>query len=93
MPEMTMAIEKVGREIYIPSLASSKQCFGWQCEVKIVILWPRFCKPTAASMMRRSAPPMPRSGWMNMIFRCLCEIESDTVSVEGILSVFIDERL
>lgn len=26
-------------------------------------LWPRFWRPTAASTTRRSAPPMPKSGW------------------------------
>lgn len=52
----------------LPFLASSKQWFSSQCEVKIVTLCPRFCRPTAASMIRRSAPPMPRSGWKNTIF-------------------------
>jgi hypothetical protein len=52
----------------MPSRASSKQCWGSQCEVKIVILWPRFWRPTAASIMRRSAPPMPRSGWKKTMF-------------------------
>lgn len=52
----------------IPFLASSKQWFLSQCEVKIVTLWPIFCRPTAASIIRRSAPPMPRSGWKNTIF-------------------------
>ena len=52
----------------VPSRASSKQCRGSQCEVKIVTLWPRFWRPTAASIMRRSAPPMPRSGWKKIMF-------------------------
>ena len=30
-------------------------------------MWPRDLSPRAASMTRRSAPPMPRSGWMKMI--------------------------
>lgn len=30
-------------------------------------MWPRDLRPRAASMTRRSAPPMPRSGWMKMI--------------------------
>ena len=30
-------------------------------------LYPRPCKPTAASMTRRSAPPIPRSGWKKTI--------------------------
>lgn len=30
-------------------------------------VWPRDWRPRAASMTRRSAPPMPRSGWMKMI--------------------------
>ena len=51
-----------------PSLASSKQWLGSQCDVKIVTLCPRFCRPTAASIIRRSAPPMPRSGWKNTMF-------------------------
>jgi hypothetical protein len=29
----------------------------------MVTLWPCSCRPTAASMTRRSAPPIPRSGW------------------------------
>ena len=53
---------------HIPSRASSKQCPRSQCEVKIVTLCPRFWRPTAASITRRSAPPMPRSGWKNMMF-------------------------
>ena len=51
-----------------PSRASSKQCAGSQCEVKMVTVWPRVWRPTAASMTRRSAPPMPRSGWKKTIF-------------------------
>lgn len=31
-------------------------------------LWPRFCKPTAASIISRSAPPIPRSGWKKTMF-------------------------
>lgn len=51
----------------IPLRASSKQWVGSQCEVKITTVWPRDLRPRAASMTRRSAPPMPRSGWMKMI--------------------------
>ena len=35
--------------------------------MKITTVWPRDWRPRAASMTRRSAPPMPRSGWMKMI--------------------------
>lgn len=38
--------------------------------MKIVTLWPRFCRPTAASTISRSAPPMPRSGWKKTIRFC-----------------------
>lgn len=51
----------------IPLRASSKQWVGSQCEVKITTVWPRDWRPRAASMTRRSAPPMPRSGWMKTI--------------------------
>ena len=51
----------------IPLRASSKQWVGSQWEVKITTVWPRDLRPRAASMTRRSAPPMPRSGWMKMI--------------------------
>lgn len=51
----------------IPLRASSKEWVGSQCEVKITTVWPRDLRPRAASMTRRSAPPMPRSGWMKMI--------------------------
>lgn len=53
------------RDKTIPSRASSKQCFGSQWLVKMTTRWPRFCSPTAASMISRSAPPIPRSGWKN----------------------------
>jgi hypothetical protein len=57
----------VGKHCYwernLPSRASSKQCVGSQCDVNMVTLWPLFWRPTAASMTRRSAPPIPRSGW------------------------------
>ena len=33
----------------------------------MVTLWPRFWRPTAASMTSRSAPPMPRSGWKKIM--------------------------
>lgn len=56
----------------IPLRASSKQWVGSQCEVKITMVWPRDLRPRAASMTRRSAPPMPRSGWMKMIVFFLC---------------------
>ena len=49
--------------LYLPSRASSKQCPGSQCEVYIVTVCPSSFKLTAASTIRRSAPPMPRSGW------------------------------
>lgn len=51
----------------IPLRASSKQWVGSQCDVKITTVWPRDLRPRAASMTRRSAPPMPRSGWMKII--------------------------
>ena len=35
--------------------------------MKITTVCPRDWRPRAASMTRRSAPPMPRSGWMKMI--------------------------
>ena len=53
----------------VPSLTSSKQWDLLQCEVKIVTLWPSSCRPTAASTTSRSAPPIPRSGWMNQMSR------------------------
>lgn len=53
--------------IYVPSLASSKQCLGSQWLVKMTTLWPLFCSPTAASTTSLSAPPMPRSGWKKTI--------------------------
>lgn len=53
--------ERVGHAV--PSRASSKQWLRSQWLVKMTTLWPRFCRPTAASTTRRSAPPMPRSGW------------------------------
>lgn len=57
-----------GKGFYaIPLRASSKQWVGSQCDVKITTVWPRDLRPRAASMTRRSAPPMPRSGWMKMI--------------------------
>lgn len=40
---------------------------GSQWEVNITTVWPRDWRPRAASMTRRSAPPMPRSGWMKVI--------------------------
>lgn len=48
----------------VPSLTSSKQCPRSQCAVKINTRCPNSCNPTAASTIKRSAPPMPRSGWM-----------------------------
>lgn len=33
----------------------------------MVTEWPRSCSPTAASTTSRSAPPIPRSGWMKRI--------------------------
>jgi hypothetical protein len=56
-------------KVLIPSLASSKQWEGSQCDVNIVTVCPRFCRPTAASITRRSAPPMPRSGWKKTTLR------------------------
>lgn len=56
-----------GGRIYVPSLASSKQCLGSQWLVKMTTLWPLFCSPTAASTTNLSAPPMPRSGWKKTI--------------------------
>ena len=35
--------------------------------MKITTLCPRFCSPTAASIINLSAPPMPRSGWKKTI--------------------------
>jgi hypothetical protein len=35
-----------------------------------VTLFPCSCKPTAASTMSLSAPPIPRSGWKKTIFFC-----------------------
>jgi len=56
----------------IPSRASSKQCLGSQWLVKMTTLWPRFCNPTAASMISLSAPPIPRSGWKNRTVSFFC---------------------
>jgi hypothetical protein len=56
----------------LPSRASSKQCRGSQCAVKMVTVWPRSCSATAASTTRRSAPPMPRSGWKKTVCCFVC---------------------
>lgn len=54
----------------VPSRHSSKQWFRSQWFVKMTTRCPRFCKPTAASTTRRSAPPIPRSGWKKTIVPC-----------------------
>jgi hypothetical protein len=64
----------------LPSRASSKQCPGSQCDVKMVTLWPRFWRPTAASMTNLSAPPIPRSGWKKTIL-FFCAIADRTRQV------------
>lgn len=58
---------KIRVDCGVPSLASSKQCLGSQWLVKMMTLWPLFCKPTAASTTNLSAPPIPRSGWKKTI--------------------------
>ena len=71
---------RVGRGGGTPSRASSKQCAVSRWEVKIVTRWPSSWRPTAASMMRRSAPPMPRSGWKN------------TMLLRSVIVRIVDER-
>lgn len=52
----------------MPSRASSKQCDSSRWDVYIVTWWPRFWRASATSIIKRSAPPMPRSGWIMMTF-------------------------
>jgi hypothetical protein len=40
-------------------------------------------------MMRRSAPPMPRSGWMKMMFRFLLDLKSEEVGVDEVIVVVV----
>ena len=63
MTQVNDEYQRDGMSHHEPLRASSKQWAGSQWLVNMVILCPKFCKPTAASMTRRSAPPMPRSGW------------------------------
>ena len=51
-----------------PEMVSVKQCPRSWCAVTITQLWPRSCSARLASTMRRSAPPIPRSGWMKTTF-------------------------
>lgn len=62
-------VQRVARcmGICLPSLVSSKHRAGSCLEVNSTTSWPRCCSETAASTTRRSAPPIPRSGWMNPI--------------------------
>jgi hypothetical protein len=75
----------------IPSRASSKQCWGLQWLVKMTTLWPRFCKPTAASTINLSAPPMPRSGWKKaMVFPLAgCDMSGHRRGITRSIAVFV----
>ncbi len=42
----------------VPFRVSSKQCRSSWCDVKIRTLWPLSSSPTAASTIKRSAPPL-----------------------------------
>jgi hypothetical protein len=46
----------------------------------MVTVWPRLCRPTAASMTSLSAPPMPRSGWKKAIVLAMVELGSHGVA-------------
>lgn len=60
----------------------------------MVTLWPRFWRPTAASMTRRSAPPMPRSGWKKTMFWRLADIVAAMVLQEGyVVHAYADLKL
>ena len=49
-------------------LVSSKHLVVSWCEVYNLISWPRTCMAFAISTINLSAPPIPRSGWMIIIF-------------------------
>ncbi|KAL4965555.1 uncharacterized protein BDV14DRAFT_172864 [Aspergillus stella-maris] len=63
----------------VPSLASSKQWPLSQCDVYTETLCPVFWSARPTSMIRRSAPPMPRSGWIIVMCGGFCGGLSDDI--------------
>lgn len=49
----------------------------------MVTLWPTDCRPTAASTTSLSAPPMPKSGWTNTMFRGVTVVFSAEAILAG----------
>ncbi len=51
-------------------------------------LLPCSCRPTAASTISLSAPPIPKSGWKKTIVRCADFLETSAPFVSDILRMF-----
>jgi hypothetical protein len=53
----------------VPSIVSGKQWLTSWCGVYILTELPFYFKATARLTTNYSAPPIPKSGWMNAIFK------------------------